>query len=136
MSKHQKIMSFESSLDEINPKESESLLLEHTQPVSDRLFGVKDIHAQQDDSVLREVTRIHEDDDIGQEGNKSTYLRPSRNRDMTSLELRCNSRSVSQGGQQEDTLRECNQVKVSQTVETLNREPSLETVEILHKAKL
>jgi hypothetical protein len=85
--------------------------------------------------VLRE-TRIHEDDDIGQEGNKSTYLRPSRNRDMTSLELRGNSRSVSQGGQQEDTLREYNQVKVSQTVETLNREPSIETVEILQKAKL
>lgn len=44
MSKHQKIMSFESSLDEINPKESESLL-EHTQGITDRLFGLKDMHA-------------------------------------------------------------------------------------------
>ena len=42
-------------------------------------------------------TRIREteEDDIGLEGNKSTYLRPSRNRDMSSLDLKQNSRSVS-----------------------------------------
>jgi len=34
--------------------------------------------------------------DVGNEGNKSTYLRPSRNRDMSSLDiLKANSRSCS-----------------------------------------
>jgi hypothetical protein len=38
-----------------------------------------------------------DDNDVGLEGNKSTYLRPSRNREMSSLEnKKCsNSRSVS-----------------------------------------
>jgi spore maturation protein CgeB len=35
------------------------------------------------------------DIDIGNEGNKSTYLRPSRNRDMSSLDIKANSRSCS-----------------------------------------
>ena len=57
------------------------------------------------DSVVREEeTRIKKSEqtfydeqvDIGLEGNKSTYLRPSRNREMSSLDLKyCNSRSVS-----------------------------------------
>ena len=38
-----------------------------------------------------------EDYDLGNEGNKSTYLRPSRNRDMSSL-IEGKSRSVSNVG--------------------------------------
>ena len=38
-----------------------------------------------------------EDYDLGNEGNKSTYLRPSRNRDMSSL-IDGKSRSVSNVG--------------------------------------
>jgi len=36
------------------------------------------------------------DIDIGNEGNKSTYVRPSRNREMSSLDIKAsNSRSCS-----------------------------------------
>ena len=64
MSKHQKILSFESSLDDINPKENEESVDHNTYQMSDRMFGCKEGHAPQDDSVLRD-TRIHEEEDVG-----------------------------------------------------------------------
>jgi hypothetical protein len=45
---------------------------------------VEEMH---EENALEEIRLrlLREEEDIGNEGNKSTYLRPSRNRDMSSL---------------------------------------------------
>jgi hypothetical protein len=81
MSKHKKIMSsFETSILE-------------TQPLPRTFDESNTAEMQEDNSALEEIRLrlLREEEDIGNEGNKSTYLRPSRNRDMSSLSRTSNT---------------------------------------------
>jgi hypothetical protein len=84
MSKHQKIMSsFETSL-VLDPSRHDD---------STGLVQMQD-SIYQEDNRLRLIKSEEEDPyDLGTEGNKSTYLRPSRNRDMSSLIMDGKSRT-------------------------------------------
>ncbi|TNV85979.1 hypothetical protein FGO68_gene16893 [Halteria grandinella] len=167
--KHQKVMSFESSLDNIqqapanqttsfrleensqieypNNKEGRSYFMNDTQnDFVNYNYGV----TQGDDSVIREpinnslnpyqpMQRIekcfNDEEDIGFEGNKSTYLRPSRNREMSQLG---NSRSVSNVLQRDSDLQISTASKMIEgnnhafTVETLHREATIDTQDVIH----
>lgn len=91
-----------------------------------------------EDRIRQVVSHI---DDIGNEGNKSTYLRPSRNRDKSSLEMIAHNnnnhaRSMSriQPNNDSEVLKQV-EILHAATVELINREPTNETTEIVEHRK-
>ncbi len=120
MSKHQKIMSFDNSMvmegEEDNHRQQQQMMY-HTQML---------VHNQEGAGEFSRILRSSQIDiDIGNEGNKSTYLRPSRNRDMSSLDLKANSRScsnvllkdTSRAESEERVMLQDNTIKVKNKVE-------------------
>jgi hypothetical protein len=92
-----------------------------------------------EDRIRQVVSHI---DDIGNEGNKSTYLRPSRNRDKSSLEMivhnnnhaRSMSRIQPNSNNDSEVLKQV-EILHAATVELINREPTTEKTEIVEHRK-